>query len=220
MQFYFLIAVNYVTAGYCGCLYKCIASNGKSVIPLLGSVYVPPSAMLRLACVANALASVARCLATSEIDPAFLAPFVACRLIPLDKNLGVRSIGIGDVPQRILVKTILYCISAEAAGSLQVCAGKVTRCEAAIHAMKDLFCDDRTEAALLVDASDAFNPVNHLAALHNISILCPALSMVLHNACGTPSCLLLLVRGKFPNVRVQLRVIPLRCLCVPLQLCP
>ena len=163
------------------------------------------------------MASVARCLATSEIDPAFLALFVACRLIPLDKNLGVSPIGIGDVPQRILVKTILYCIGAEAAGSLQ---GKVTRCEAAIHAMKDLFCDDRTEAALLVDPSDTFNPVNHLAALHNISILCPTLSMVLHNACGTPSCLLLLVRGRFPNVRVQLRVIPLRCLCAPLQWCP
>ena len=58
----------------------------------------------------NALESVARCLAITEIDPAILAPFVACRLIPLDKNPGVRPIGIGDVPQRILAKAILQCI--------------------------------------------------------------------------------------------------------------
>ena len=53
------------------------------------------------------LASAACCLATFEIDPAFLAPFVACRLIPLDKNPSVRPIGIGDVSQRILAKAIL-----------------------------------------------------------------------------------------------------------------
>ena len=29
---HFLIAVSYVTAGCCGCLYKCIESNGKSVM--------------------------------------------------------------------------------------------------------------------------------------------------------------------------------------------
>ena len=39
-------------------------------------------------------------------------------------------------------------------------------------AMRDLFCDDRTQAALLVDTSNAFNSVNHQAALHNISMLC------------------------------------------------
>ena len=37
------------------------------------------------------------------------------------------------------------------------------------------------QTALLADVSNAFNSVNHQAALHNISILCPALSMVLHN---------------------------------------
>ena len=50
--------------------------------------------------------------------------------------------------------------------------------------MKDLFCDDRTEAALLVDATNAFNSVNRQAALHNIT---PALSMVLHNTYSAPS---------------------------------
>ena len=37
------------------------------------------------------------------------------------------------------------------------------------------------EAALLVDASNAFNSINRKAALHNIAILCLSLSTVLHN---------------------------------------
>ena len=74
--------------------------------------------------------------------------------------------------------------------------GQVAGCEAAIHAMKDLFCDDRTEAALLVDASNAFNSVNCQAALHNISI---ALSMMLHNTYGAPFCLFVTGQGKISS---------------------
>ena len=121
------------------------------------------------------------------VNPAVVAPFVACRWIPLDKNPSVLPIGISDVPRRILAKAILYCTGddiAVAVGPLQVCAGKVSGCEAAIHGMGDLFCDDSSEAALLVDSSNAFNSVNRQAALHNIPILCPALSMVLHNTYG------------------------------------
>ena len=85
---------------------------------------------------------------------------------------------------------------AEAAGPLQVCAMQVAGCEAAIHAMQDLSCDDRAEAALLVDASNAFNSVNYQAALQNISTLCPALSMVLHNTYGAATCLFATGQGK------------------------
>ena len=137
------------------------------------------------------MASVACCLAISEIDPAFLAPFVACKLIPLDKNTDVHSIGIGDVPRRILAKAILYCISvdiAEATGPSQVCVGQDAGCKAAIHTMRDLFWDDRTEATLLVDASNAFNSVN--TRQHYITFLLYvyyALSMVLHNTCSAPT---------------------------------
>jgi len=44
----------------------------------------------------------------------------------LDKKPGVRPIGIGDVPRRILAKAILYIIGNDiqlAAGALQTCAG-------------------------------------------------------------------------------------------------
>ena len=66
-------------------------------------------------------------------------PFVACRLIPLDKRPGVRPIGIGDVPRRIVAKAILFVIGEDvisAAGHLQTCAGHAAGSEAAVHAMK------------------------------------------------------------------------------------
>ena len=53
-----------------------------------------------------------------------------------------------------------------ATGPLQTCAGHATGSEAAVHVMKEM-CE--CEAALLVDASNAFNCINRLAALHNIS---------------------------------------------------
>ena len=43
------------------------------------------------------LATLARLLATEYLDPNTLEVFVACRLIPLDEDPGVRPIGIGEV---------------------------------------------------------------------------------------------------------------------------
>ena len=49
-------------------------------------------------------------------------------------------------------------------------------CEAAVHAMRQLFHDPGSQAVLLVDASNAFNSVNGQAALHNILRICPSLN--------------------------------------------
>ena len=54
-----------------------------------------------------ALAGVGRRIATTAVNPEGLSAFVACRLIPLDKCPGVRPIGVGEVPRRIIAKTIL-----------------------------------------------------------------------------------------------------------------
>ncbi len=67
----------------------------------------------------------------------------------------------------------------DAAGPLQACAGQVGGCEAAIHAMRQIFNNPEAEGALLIDAENAFNSINRIAALHNISILCPPFSQVL-----------------------------------------
>ena len=62
---------------------------------------------------------------------------------------------------------------------MQVCAGCDGGCEAAVHAVCQLFFDPESHAALLVGASNAFNSVNRQAALHNILRLCPPLAQIL-----------------------------------------
>ena len=46
----------------------------------------------------SALAVVGHCLCTEVVHPDGLSAFVACHLIPLDKQPDVRPIGIGEVP--------------------------------------------------------------------------------------------------------------------------
>ena len=109
---------------------------------------------------------------------------IACRLIPRDKQPGVRLIGVCEVSRRIISKAILNTISSDiqhAAGTLQLCAGQPAGIEAAIHAMCQLYDDDNTEAVLLVDA---FNLLNRQAALHNIRVLCPSQATILGNTYG------------------------------------
>ena len=52
------------------------------------------------------IATLARKLATEIIDPSTIDSLIACRLIPLNKNPGVRPIGIGEVLGRIIGKAI------------------------------------------------------------------------------------------------------------------
>ena len=68
-----------------------------------------------------------------------------------------------------------------AAGPLQAAAGIKGGAEAAIHAMKDIFEEDNTEAVILVDASNAFNSLNRKTALHNMQIICPDFATILIN---------------------------------------
>lgn len=132
----------------------------------------------------QSLALLARRLCVSFVDPKGLSSLLACRLIALDKCPGVRPIGICETARRIISKAVLSVVKGdlqEAAGSLQLCAGQISGIEAAVHAMKEAFLNDDTEAVLLVDASNAFNSLNREAALHNIQHLCPTLSTILIN---------------------------------------
>ena len=132
----------------------------------------------------SSLAAVGRRLCTSLVNPEALSAFMACRLLPLDKCPGVRPIGIGEVPRRIISKAVLWILSndiQDAAGPLQACTGQTGGCEAAIHAMRIIFNSHDVEGALLIDAENAFNSINRSAALHNIGVLCPPFSRVLIN---------------------------------------
>ena len=130
-------------------------------------------------------------MCTDYVDPAGLTVFTACRLIALDKCPGVRPIGVCEMVRRIIGKAILSVIGVEiqqSAGSLQLCAGQPSGCKAAIHALRHIFDDVTTEAALLVDASNALNNLNCWLALANISTLCPA--FLLTPIVMMPTCLL------------------------------
>ncbi|KAL5502789.1 hypothetical protein EMCRGX_G009613 [Ephydatia muelleri] len=96
----------------------------------------------------HSLALLARKLCTVFLDPKGLSPFLACRLIPLNKNPGVRPIVICET-SRIVAKAVLSVTRQDiqqAAGSLQLCAGQVAGIDAAIHTMSHLFNDDVNDA--------------------------------------------------------------------------
>jgi hypothetical protein len=62
------------------------------------------------------------------------------------------------------------------AGSLQLCAGQESGCEAIIHAMDEIYKSEPCEGILLIDADNAFNRLNRSVALKNIQIICPPIS--------------------------------------------
>ena len=105
----------------------------------------------------RSLALLSGWLCTTYIDPRSLSALFACRLIVLDKCPGVRPIGVCDTARSIISKAILTVTKGdlqEATVSLQLCAGQVAGTEAAIHAMREAFLHNGTEAILLVDASN------------------------------------------------------------------
>jgi hypothetical protein len=132
----------------------------------------------------NSLALVAKKLSSTYVDPKGLATFTASRLIAIDKQPGVRPIAIGEVVRRIISKAILAVVKTdilEVTGSIQLCAGQDSGCEAAVHAMRVILQDESTEAALLVDAQNAFNCLNRQLALVNIHRICPSIAATLTN---------------------------------------
>lgn len=132
----------------------------------------------------------AKRLCTAYVSPCAISPLLACRLIALDKCPGVRPIGIGEMARRIIAKAVLVIVRGDvqdAAGSLQLCAGQISGCEAAAHSVRECFQEESTEAALLVDASNAFNSLNRLSALHNIRHLCPSIATILINCYRAPT---------------------------------
>ena len=131
-----------------------------------------------------AVAGVTRRLATEHVDPLGLTALLNNRLIPLDKNPGVRPIGIGETLRRIIGKSVMMVLKKDimhAAGVAQVCAGHPAGCEAAIHALRNVFTAMETDAVLLVDADNAFNSLNRAVALHNIQYTCPPLATIVIN---------------------------------------
>ena len=143
---------------------------------------------LRDLCVA--LASVAVRVCTSHVHPSSITPLLACRLIALDKHPGVRPIGIGDTARQIIAKAVLSIIKPDiqdATGCQQMCGGQICGIEAAVHAARQAFDSENCEAALLIDATNAFNSLNRQTALQNIRCLCPLIATILVNSYRAPT---------------------------------
>ena len=76
-------------------------------------------------------------------------------------------------------------------GNLQVGAGQQAGCEAAVHAMREIYEDPECEAVLLVDATNAFNTLNREATIHNIKIKCPSFAKYVENTYKEPAQLII-----------------------------
>ena len=132
----------------------------------------------------GAVAALTRRLANSYVPWEEFRALKACRLVGLDKQPGVRPIGIGEVLCRLMAKTMAaltgYDLQLEC-GVDQLCTGVKAGIEGAVHAMAALFDDPATEGMLLVDASNAFNRMSRPAALYNCRVLWPRCSRFLFN---------------------------------------
>ena len=114
--------------------------------------------------------------------------YLTSRLIALGKALGVCPIGIGDTAHRILSRAILMVLKPDimdVIGVSQLCAGQVAGVESAVHSVQRLF--KHLEAALLVDASNAFNSLNRSTAMRNLLSLCPLFATPMINCYREPS---------------------------------
>ena len=113
----------------------------------------------------HSLALVAKRLCTTLIDPKCIAPLLACRLIALDKNPGVRPIGIRDTACCIIAKAVISAIKddvLDSASTTQLCVGQMAGVESAVYAIRQKFDSPESDAVLLIDASNAFNSLNHI----------------------------------------------------------
>ena len=143
---------------------------------------------------AHAVARMTRRLCTSFINPHTISALVSCRLIALNKNPGIRPIGIGEILRRIIGRTVvchLHSDIIEAAGPLQLASGLQGGIEAAVHSMSSMFDDDGSEGVLLADATNAFNVLNRATALVNLRYLCPPLAIFTINIYRSPARLFL-----------------------------
>jgi len=132
----------------------------------------------------TAMARAAKLLCTRSVDAGKLEAYLAARLIPLDKDPGVRPIAVGEVFRRIIGRAVMKVIESDvmkATAPLQLCIGIPSACEVAVESLTSLFRDPGTEAVLLVDASNAFNAINRALALHNIPRVCPAAGQIFIN---------------------------------------
>ena len=87
-----------------------------------------------------------------DISNNSLETILACRVVPLDKRPGLRSIGVGEVLRRIAGKMVMYIVKKDvlkSSSKIQMCSRQDSGSEAVIHAVRELFDNEAVEAVLL-----------------------------------------------------------------------
>ena len=137
----------------------------------------------------KAVAALVRKICSVEVKDPSLAPLLASRLVPLNKNPGLRPIGVGEVLRRIMGKVVMAAFSEDVvrgSSDAQMC-GRSSGSEGAIHAMRRMYANEKTDAVILVDAANAFNNINREALIHNIKYVCPEISTYVKNCYSEPA---------------------------------
>ena len=104
----------------------------------------------------------------------------------IDKCPSVRPIGISECLRRIICKNVAEFTKIDIEGTCltdQLVCGLRAGVEGGIHALTDVFDNNKEGGCgrLLIDASNAFNSLNHETALWNAQILWPRCSRFLFN---------------------------------------
>ena len=86
--------------------------------------------------------------------------------------------------------------------------------------MHNIFEADETDAALLVDASNAFNSLNRAAALNNIKVLCPLIATYVTNTYRIPARLFVVVGNELKSAEGTTQGDPLAMLMYAISLQP
>ena len=67
-------------------------------------------------------------------------------------------------------------------GCEHICGGQIAGIKAALHATSAVFKSEECEGALMFDATNAFNVLNHQVAFKYIRRLCPPIATILINS--------------------------------------
>ena len=139
----------------------------------------------------RAIAEFTKSMCRSKVlDLGSLEAYLSCSLIPLDKNPGLRPIGIGEVLRRIVGKSITNVLKKDLTDSVdgvQMCVGHQGGVEAAVHAMVDIFAEDSNHGLIQVDANNAFNSINRKVLLNNVFHICPEIAIYTYNCYSMPA---------------------------------
>ena len=94
------------------------------------------------------------------------------------------SIGLGEVVRRIIGKSVMQTIKhnlQDTVRFLQLSVGQDVGCEAAFHALKQIFAEYDTEAVILVDATNAIENLNRQVTLRNCRAIMSLRACILTN---------------------------------------